>query len=83
MLTDSQRLCANIRHTACQSSEPEWIVDDTMLGMYGVVFLDDGRVEFNEQLLSDRRRRYGCSIKVSRGHRHSSSSAAAHDEAVK
>jgi hypothetical protein len=83
VLTDSQRLSANIRNAACQSSKPEWIVDDTMLGVNRVVFLDDGGMKLDEQLLSDWRRRYGSSIEVSCCHCHDSSSAAAHDEAVR
>jgi hypothetical protein len=83
VLTDSQRLSANIRDTACQPSEPERVVNDTMLGVDRVVFLDNGRMEFDEQLLSDRRRRYRGSIEMSRGHRHNSSGAAAHDEALR
>jgi hypothetical protein len=65
MLTDSQRLSANVRDAACQSSEPGWIMDDTMLRVDRVVFLDDGRMELDEQLLSDWRRRYVGSIEMS------------------
>jgi hypothetical protein len=84
VLTDSQRLSADVRDAACQSSEPEWIVNDTMLGVDRVVFLDNGRMELDEQLLSDwRRRRYGGSIEMSCCHRHDSSGAAAHDEIVR
>jgi hypothetical protein len=83
VLTDSQGLGANIRDAACQSSKPERVVNDTMLGVDRVVFLDDGRMKFDEQLLGDRRRRYRGSIEMSRCHCHNSSGAAAHDETLR
>jgi len=54
-----------------------------MLGVDGVVFLNDSRVQFDEQLLGDWWRRNRCSIEVGSGHRHGTSGAAAHDETAK
>lgn len=79
-LTNSQRLSTAARDAAGQSSKPEWIVDDAMLGVDRVILLDDGRMKFDEHLLSDGRWRHRCAIKMGGGHRHDSSGAAAHDE---